>query len=65
MNAESVSSSTSHPWATFCIHDPMFEISAPAQNSRKPRSLNAASMLPRPVSIGTGAPGGTTGSLSA
>ena len=34
MNAESVSSRTSQPWATFCIHAPMLETSAPIQKIR-------------------------------
>ena len=37
MNAESVSSCISQPWATLCIQVPTSETSWPLQNSRKLR----------------------------
>ena len=42
-NGELVSSSTSHDWATDCIHVPMSETSWPAVKSRKSRFARARS----------------------
>src|SRR5258708_39388474 len=61
-NGEFVISSTSQPWAMFCIHVPIFERKLPLQNSRKSRWRRAVTMRDSPSA---GALGGSAGSATA
>src|SRR5205807_4804750 len=53
--AEFVRSSTSHPWATFCIQVPIFERRLPAQNRRKSRCRRAWAMRGSRATAGSAA----------